>query len=207
MEVSFAAFLEGFLTGAGLIIAIGSQNAFVFRQGLKGDHLFITALFCTLADALLIGVGVGGVGEILTSNRYLLLAAKWGGAAFLFWYGLRSFRAIAHTESLHAKAPESSGRKLLLTLAALSFLNPHVYLDTVVLLGTIGSQFLLLQRLFFALGAIFASFSWFFGLSYGAQLLSPFLKSPRSWKIIELCIGCIMWGIGFSLLYSLFRCL
>jgi L-lysine exporter family protein LysE/ArgO len=208
MYFPLRALLEGFLTGAALIIAIGAQNAFVFKQGLKKDHLFTTALFCTLADGLLISIGVGGLGEIFTSNRYLLLVAKWGGALFLFWYGLRSFRAISLAESLRVndvnRSSAQSIRKLLLTLAALSFLNPHVYLDTVVLLGTIGSQFDLSQRPFFAFGAIFASASWFFGLCYGSRLLAPFLKSPRAWQVIDLCIGCIMWGISFSLFYGIF---
>ncbi|HSX12600.1 MAG TPA: LysE/ArgO family amino acid transporter [Rhabdochlamydiaceae bacterium] len=196
--------LQGFFTGAGLIIAIGAQNAFVLRQGLMKNQVFITALFCTLADAALIVVGVAGLGKIMTTNPILLLVAKWGGALFLFWYGLRSFRAIFRSESLHpekVKGPvRPSLKTTLLTLAALTFLNPHVYLDTVVLLGSIGSQFESNERPFFALGAMFASLVWFFGLCYGARLLAPFFESPKAWKVLDFGIGCIMWGIALSLL-------
>ncbi len=206
MDNFILSFLKGFGTGAGLIIAIGAQNAFVLKQGLKKNHLFATALFCSLVDALLIGLGVGGFGEILTSSKPLLFIAKWGGAAFLFWYGLRAFRSIFLSESLDAKnAHEPSShslKKILLTLTAVSLLNPHVYLDTVVLLGSIGAQFEPSERPFFAMGAMFASLVWFFGLCYGARLLAPLLKNARSWKIIDFAIGCTMWAIALSLLFS-----
>ena len=202
-SVSFP-LIDGFLTGAGLIVAIGAQNAFVLKQGLKKNHVFATALFCAVADALLIALGVGGLGEILTSNRVLLAIAKWGGAAFLYWYGFRAFRSMFRSESLQAQSahePAShSLKKTFLTLAALTFLNPHVYLDTVVLLGSIGAQFEGGERPFFALGAMLASLTWFFGLCYGAQFLAPFLKNKNSWKAIDLIVGCIMWAIASSLL-------
>lgn len=204
MDAIYLPFLKGFFTGAGLIIAIGAQNAFVLKQGLTKNHVFAIALFCTLSDALLIALGVSGLGVLLTSNQVLLIIAKWGGAAFLFWYGFRSFRSMFHSESLrtqHASASHSL-KKILLTLAALTFFNPHVYLDTVVLLGTLGAQFEKVPRSFFALGAIVASTVWFFALSYGARLLAPLLRSQRSWKVIDCLIGCIMWTIALSLLIA-----
>lgn len=164
--MSWIVLIKGFLTGAALIIAIGAQNAFVLKQGLKKNHVFATALFCSLADSLLITIGIGGLGEVLTENKTLYWIAKWGGVAFLFWYGLRSFRAIFHKQVLDASQadrPSShSLKKTLLTLAAFTFLNPHVYLDTVVILGSIGSQFEGTLRLYFGLGVIISSFTWFF---------------------------------------------
>jgi L-lysine exporter family protein LysE/ArgO len=198
MENFYLPLLKGFFTGAGLIIAIGAQNAFVLKQGLKKNHVFATALFCSVADALLIGLGVGGLGEVLTSSPTLLFVAKWGGAAFLFWYGFRAFRSIFRKESLQAQnvhEPSSHSLKKLL-------LNPHVYLDTVVLLGSIGSQFEASMRPFFAIGAIIASFIWFFTLCYGSRLLAPLLKNQNSWKVIDFFVGCVMWWIAISLLLS-----
>ncbi len=204
MKTSYLPFLKGFFTGAGLIIAIGAQNAFVLKQGLKKNHVFIVALFCAIADSLLIVLGVSGLGVILTSNRTLLLVAKWGGASFLFWYGLRAFRAALHSESLRTQdEPVNQNlKKVLLTLTALTFLNPHVYLDTLILLGTIGAQFEKASRALFAAGAILASTAWFFTLCYGARLLAPLLRNPRAWKIIDFVIGCIMWSIALSLLLT-----
>ncbi len=198
------ALIQGFFTGAGLIIAIGAQNAFVLKEGLKKNHVLSIALFCAIADASLIVLGVAGLGEIFTSNKTLLFIAKWGGAVFLFWYGFRAFRSIFRKESLQANQSHEpispSLKKTLLTLFALTFLNPHVYLDTVVLLGSIGAQFENAIRPYFAIGAILASFAWFFGLAYGARLLSPILKKPSAWKVIDFLIGCVMWAIAVSLL-------
>lgn len=198
----FFPFLEGCGTGAGLIIAIGAQNAFVLKQGILKNQVFATALFCAVTDAFLISIGVAGFGELLSLNPILLLVAKWGGAAFLFYYGIRSFRSVFsdHTLKINKKGPgHPSLKESILVLCALSFLNPHVYLDTVVLLGTIGAQFEGMNRLFFTLGAISASFIWFFGMCYGARYLAPLFGKPSSWKILDFLIGCIMWGIAISL--------
>lgn len=195
--------LKGCFTGAGLIVAIGAQNAFVLKQGLMKNQVFATALFCAIVDALLIALGVGGLGAIFTSNIMLLSLAKWGGAAFLFWYGFKAFRScFKSSQGLEiAKGPDRpSLKESLLILAGVSFLNPHVYLDTVVLLGSIGAQFEGSQRPFFAMGAMFASMAWFFGLCYGARLLAPFFENQKSWKILDFCIGSIMWAIAASLL-------
>src|ERR1700722_17080506 len=197
-----APFVEGCGTGAGLIIAIGAQNAFVLKQGILKNYVFITVLICAIIDATLICVGVGGFGTILTSSKLLLTIARWGGAAFLIYYGFRSFRAVFKSESLQFESnPERPDLKMsLVTVLALSLLNPHVYLDTVVLLGSIGAQFPASERLFFALGAILASFVWFFALGYGARYLKPLFQRPLSWKILDFLIGCIMWAIALSLL-------
>lgn len=197
-----APFVEGCGTGAGLIIAIGAQNAFVLKQGILKNYVFITVLICAFIDAFLISIGVGGFGTLLTTNKWLLAFARWGGALFLFYYGLRSFRAVFKTESLKFDAtPERPDLKMTVgTVLALSLLNPHVYLDTVVLLGSIGAQFPASERIFFALGAMLASFVWFFTLGYGARYLSPLFQRPLSWKILDFLIGCIMWAIALSLL-------
>lgn len=197
-----APFVEGCGTGAGLIIAIGAQNAFVLKQGILKNHVFLTALTCALIDALLISVGVGGFGVLLTSNTLLLTIARWGGAAFLGYYGFRSFRSVFKSESLKldSKSEHLSLKMALGTALALSLLNPHVYLDTVILLGSIGAQFPASERVFFAWGAMLASFVWFFGLGYGAAYLGPLFQKPLAWKILDFIIGCIMWAIALSLL-------
>lgn len=195
--------LEGFSTGAGLIIAIGGQNAFVLKQGILKNQVFVTAFFCALTDALLISFGVAGLGTILTSIPLLMIISKWGGALFLFYYGCRSFRAVFSSQSLKItrKGPERpSLKETLLLLTALSYLNPHVYIDTVLLLGSISAQFAQKERFFFALGAIIASFLWFFSLCYGARFLAPIFSKPLSWKILDFIVGCVMWGIALSLI-------
>lgn len=197
-----APFMEGCGTGAGLIIAIGAQNAFVLKQGIMKNHVFATVLICAIVDAVLIGIGVGGFGTILTTNWLLLTLARWGGALFLLYYGFRSFRAVFKSEFLKFEGtPECPDLKMTLgTVVALSILNPHVYLDTVVLLGSIGAQFPPPERLFFALGAILASFIWFFSLGYGSRYLAPLFQKPFAWKILDFLVGCIMWAIALSLL-------
>jgi L-lysine exporter family protein LysE/ArgO len=204
MENYHIPLLQGCVTSAGLIIAIGAQNAFVIKQGLMKNQVFITALFCALVDSSLIAVGVGGLGEFLTSNQILLQISNWGGAAFLFWYGFRAFRSSFRSQNLTFgnlnDLEKPSLKETLITLSIICFLNPHVYLDTVVLLGSIGSQLTPLERPFFAVGAMISSFIWFFGVCYGARLLAPIFEKPIAWKILDFIIGCIMWGIGLSLL-------
>ena len=196
--------IEGFFTGLGLLIAIGPQGAFVLKQGLLKKHVFLVFIFCSLSDVLLIGLGVAGLGEILTANKVLFAIAKWGGAAFLFYYGFCSFRLLFSPKRMLLKMSQvktsGSFKKTMLTLFALTFLNPLVYLDTVVLLGTLGSQYEEGNRVFFALGAMGSAFTWFFSLSYGAKLLSPLFQSPKAQKIIEGVVGCIMWTVAVSVL-------
>ena len=196
--------LKGGFTCAGLIIAIGAQNAFVLKQGLIKNRVFLTAILCALFDSLLILVGVCGMGFVFTTSPLLMSVAKWGGAAFLFWYGGRSFLSVFRSQSLQLQngpmAP--SLKETIVTLFAICFLNPHAYLDTIVLLGGIGSQFPAHERPFFAIGAVLVSILWFFGLCYGARLLIPFFEKEKSWKILDFLVGSTMWGIALSLLLS-----
>jgi len=197
-----APFIEGCGTGAGLIIAIGAQNAFVLKQGILKNYVFITALLCSCIDALLILLGVGGFGKLLTSNMTLLMIAKWGGVAFLAYYGFRSFRAVFTSQKLelHGGFERPTLKVTLVTTVAVCLLNPHVYLDTVVLLGSIGAQFPFPERTYFTFGAMVTSFVWFFTIAYGARFLAPLFQSPRAWKILDFIIGCIMWAIALSLI-------
>ncbi len=198
--------LEGFLTSGGLIVAIGAQNAFVLRQGLLKHQVFLTAIFCFISDSFLIGVGVGGFGTLITSSPILLSVAKWGGASFLFWYGLRSFRSAFQDQKLVVdssfEVSKPTLKEAILILLGVSFLNPHVYIDTILLIGSIGAQFEVSQRPYFFLGAITASFIWFFGLAYGARFLAPIFKNPKAWRILDTAIGLIMWGIALFILFG-----
>jgi len=197
---------QGFGLGAGLIIAIGAQNAFVLRQGIRRTHVFPVTTFCFLADALLIAAGVAGMGTLVASNPTFTLVAAVGGAAFLFVYGLRSFRQAWRPGTLNASEAANGGRGLrsaLLTVAALTFLNPHVYLDTVVVLGSIAGQYAADERLVFGIGAAVASAVWFYGLGYGASVLAPVFARPVAWRVLDGIIGCVMWGIAIALVQGL----
>lgn len=193
---------SGFFLGLSLILAIGAQNVMVLRQGLLRQHVFIVCLICALSDALLIHVGVFGMSSIAQSAPMLATAMRYFGAAFLFAYALLRFRAAwIGGESLAVTNNSSSKKRVVLTALALTWLNPHVYLDTVLLLGSIGNQYTD-QRAIFALGATLASFIFFFSLGYSAQLLRPWLAQPRTWRIIEFVIGLFMLYIAISLLFN-----
>lgn len=195
------ALISGFFIGASLIIAIGAQNAFILRQGLLRQHVFILCLICALSDALLIVLGVGGFGSIIASKPLLLTITKWGGAAFLFAYAFLAFRRALTTQSLSAGKEKSHNLSAAIaTCLALTFLNPHVYLDTVILLGGVSVQFGEENRFAFGFGAVCASFVWFFGLGYGARLLEPLFAKPAAWRILDISIGVIMAAIAISLL-------
>lgn len=198
------AFFQGFGLGAGLIMAIGSQNAHVLKMGLLRQHVGITVLVCMISDALLITAGVAGMGVLIRQSPLLLDVARWGGAAFLFWYGLRAWRAVLVNESLSV-ANDGAGlplRQALLTILALTLLNPHVYLDTVVLLGSIGGQQAGAGKWWFALGAGCASVLWFCALGYGARLLAPLFARPVSWRVLDGIVGTVMWTLAAGLLTS-----
>lgn len=195
------AFLKGLGMGAGLIMAIGAQNAFVLRQGLLRRYVFVCALICTLCDMGLISAGVAGMGGLIVAHPQLLALAKWGGAAFLALYGLRSAIAAFKAGSLEA-APQGVASVAAAVAAAFSFslLNPHVYLDTVVLLGAVGGQQPGDGRIAFAVGAMSASVVWFFGLAYGARLLAPVFARAIAWRVLDGLIAVVMWGLAASLL-------
>lgn len=198
---SAAPALEGFLLGLSLILAIGAQNAFVLRQGLLRRHVFAVCLVCAVSDALLIAAGVAGFGALVRRVPALPQVMAWLGAAFLFWYGLTRFRAALAGESL--RAAEGGAASLRATLAAclaFTWLNPHVYLDTVVLLGGIASRHAGEARLAFGLGAASASFLFFFGLGYGARLIAPWFASASAWRVLDVGVGVVMWTLAGSLL-------
>ena len=194
------ALVFGFSLGLSLILAIGAQNAFVLRQGLKNEHVFLVCLICAVSDAALILVGVSGFHILVASFPSLVNIARFGGAAFLFIYGLISFYNAARVQQglQPSEIKSNSAYQSVLTCLAFTWLNPHVYLDTVVLLGSVSTQFGA-QVTWFAVGATAASFVFFFALGYGARLLRPLFARARSWQILDILIGCIMWGIALRL--------
>jgi len=196
--------LQGFGLGGGLIIAIGAQNAYVLRQGLKREHVFAVATVCFVCDMSLIAVGVAGFGSLVAAFPAFTAVAAWGGAAFLGWYGLRSFRAALHPEVLTTDAAPAAGSRsaAVTTALALSLLNPHVYLDTVVLIGSVAGQFPGDARAAFGVGAVVASMVWFYGLGYGAAVLSPLFRRPAAWRLLDIAIGAVMWSIAAALAYD-----
>ena len=185
-------FFKGFFLGAGLIIAIGVQNAFILRQGLKKRHVFASAFTAAFCDAVLIAAGVFGFGVFIQSQPELLSAVKWAGAIFLFVYGAKAFYSSVNPSRLHHEdaknmAKNAGALKTVLIVLGVTLLNPHVYLDTVVLLGGLSSAYALPQNYLFGAGAVVASFTWFFSLAYGARLLSPLFEKPRAWQILISC--------------------
>lgn len=198
--------LQGFAMGGGLIIAIGAQNAFVLKMGLLRRHLLPVVLFCFLSDAALIAAGVGGFGSLVAAFPLLTDAAAIGGALFLAFYGVRAAWAAFRPGALVAKDGAAAGPGLLAalgTIAALTWLNPHVYLDTVVLLGGVAGQFPMPDRIWFGAGAVLASAAWFFALGYGARLLSPLFAKPAAWRVLDGLIALVMWSIAISLVVGL----
>jgi len=199
----FYAAVEGFGLGGSLIIAIGAQNAFVLKQGLLHRHVFVVAGICFLIDASLIAIGAGGFASIITAFPALPAIAAWGGAAFLFVYGAKAMLAAIAPGQLDPEDAPKSNQSLAAaigTTLAVSLLNPHVYLDTVVLIGSISSQFVPLDRVAFAIGAATASLVWFYGVGYGAKWLTPLFARPSAWRLLDLCIAFIMWSIAAGLI-------
>lgn len=196
-----APFLSGFFLGLSLIVAIGAQNAFILRQGLLRRHVFVLCLICALSDALLIAAGVAGLGALVSSSPALIRAVTVGGAAFLFSYAFVAFRRASRPQALHAAREGAGGLKAAVAAClAFTFLNPHVYLDTVVLVGSLSGQYAGSERLAYGAGAMIASFVWFFGLGYGARLLQPVFARPSAWRVLDILIGLVMSAIGLGLL-------
>jgi L-lysine exporter family protein LysE/ArgO len=196
----FPTFITGFAMSAALIMAIGSQNLFVLRQGLKREHVGPIVLFCGCADAILILAGVGGVGVILAALPQLTLALTVGGALFLSWYGFKAFQRMMSPEvmSVSAQGGVTLGRAMAAT-AGFTFLNPHVYLDTVLLMGAAGSAHAPALRPVFVAGAATASIAWFAALGYGARILTPLFSRPTSWRILDAIVGVTMFALAASL--------
>mgnify|MGYP000100198704 CR=1 FL=1 len=194
-------FFKGLGLGASLIIAIGSQNAFVLSSALRRQHAMTVAWMCIVIDAALIVSGVFGLGALIRQAPVLIDVATWGGALFLLVYGGMAFHRAWRPEGLSAgKIKNLSLRGAILTTAALSLLNPHVYLDTVILLGSIGGQLPGEQPFWFALGACVASLLWFLTLVLGGRLLAPWFSSAASWQKLDILVGITMWLIAGMLL-------
>jgi len=194
--------LTGFATGFSLILAIGAQNAFVLRQGLARRHVFWLCLFCATSDALLIAAGVLGFSVIVQAAPMLPTVMAWGGAAFLFGYGAMRFRAAyIGAYDTHISGQAAGLWATLGAAAAFTWLNPHVYLDTLGLIGAISTQYeLKIDRYAFGIGAVLSSFVFFFGLGYGARFVAPVMRSARAWRIFDVLIGVVMWALALKLL-------
>jgi L-lysine exporter family protein LysE/ArgO len=193
------AFLPGFFTGLSLIIAIGAQNAFVIRQGLTKRYVFTVVAICTVIDATLIALGIGGLGAAIGSLPWLLEVSRWLGVAYLTWFGIKSLISATKTQSLDPTGVESkSAGKVITTVIAMSLLNPHVYLDTVIFVGGVGNTFGD-NRWFFAYGAMLASLVWFTSIGYGAKAASRFMSKPLFWKVLDGLIAIIMFTLAVTL--------
>ena len=197
-----SAFLTGLFLGLSLIVAIGAQNAFVIRSGILRNHIFYIALFCAISDSLLIIIGIAGISFFLKdfmnefSNIIFGFSALW-----LFSYGLLRIRSalINNYLTVDNNSKSSSLLKAISIVAVFTFVNPHVYLDTMILIGSISQQFLDTNRIYFAIGACTASFIWFFSIAYGAKLLAPIMQKPSHWRTLDLLIASIMFAIAFNL--------
>lgn len=205
MTPLFAPAFSGLLLGGSLIIAIGAQNAFILRQGLLRQHVFILCLICALSDAALIGLGVAGLGAIISGSEILIGVVTLGGAVFLAVYAFLALkRAISPSGLDAAKTGSGSLKAAVLTVLAFTFLNPHVYLDTVLLVGGLSARYEGTARLAFAIGAMSASFIWFFGLGYGARVLEPLFAKASAWRVLDGLIALVMAALSISLLVRFF---
>jgi L-lysine exporter family protein LysE/ArgO len=194
-------FLRGFATSAALIVAIGAQNAFVLRQGLQRTHVLPVVLVCALSDMLLITLGVAGLGRWVHEHPALLALTRWGGAAFLIVYGVLAARRALAPHALAVQGPAVADlRGALAACLAFTYLNPHCWLDTVVLLGSIASQEPEGARTVFGIGAASASALWFFALGYGARALAPLFERPAAWRVLDGAIALVMGAIAAALL-------
>ncbi|WP_425041222.1 LysE/ArgO family amino acid transporter [Primorskyibacter sp. S187A] len=193
--------LAGFALSLSLILAIGAQNAFVLRQGLRREHVGVIVVFCSLSEVLLISAGVAGFGALTRAVPWFEPAMRYGGGAFLLWYGINSLRAaLRGGQSLEeASQGASSARAAILTLLGITWLNPHVYLDTVVLIGAVSSNYD--APWLFGAGAMAASILFFLILGYGARLLAPFFARPRAWQILDGIIGVTMCALAVKLVF------
>lgn len=196
--------IKGYAVGASLIVAIGPQNTFVIQQGIKRQHILSTVLVCCLTDGLLISLGVIGLGGFFSAHPTLIFIAKWIGAIFLISYGTLAFRSALNPSILATTKTDRKPKdikKIIAILLGLSLLNPHCYLDTVVLIGSLSSQQAGNLRYLFGLGAILASISWFSLIAYGAKLLTPLFKSAIAWRVLDTIIGCTMMIIAATLIF------
>ena len=193
-------YLNGLLVAFGLIMAIGTQNAFVLAQSLRREHHLPVAAFCVICDALLVAAGVFGLATILAQSPILLGVARWGGAVFLLWYGTQALRRAFSASSLEQSAGQTarSLRAVMLSALAVTLLNPHVYLDTVLLIGSLGAQQSVPGA--YVVGAASASLLWFFTLALGAAWLAPWLARPATWRILDLLVAAMMFSVAYQLI-------
>ncbi|KAA1423713.1 amino acid transporter [Mumia zhuanghuii] len=200
MADTLSVLAAGLLTGLSLIVAIGAQNAFVLRQGLRREHVGLVVVVCALSDTVLIVAGVAGMGALIAGAPTLVAVARWGGAAFLVTYGLLAARRAVSGGRLDVddRGVRTSRWVVMSTALALTWLNPHVYLDTVLLLGSIGSSYGD-SRWAFALGALAASWGWFAALGYGARLLQPVFTRPWAWRMVDAGIAAVMFAVAYML--------
>ncbi|MFC0226358.1 arginine exporter ArgO [Serratia aquatilis] len=196
-----AVYLQGFALSAAMILPLGPQNVFVMNQGIHRQYHLMTASLCALSDIILICIGIFGGSALLGSSALLLALVTWGGVAFLLWYGWGAFRTAfsQHLAVVAAQEMRKSRWRIIVTMLAVTWLNPHVYLDTVVILGSLGGQFAPEIRSWFALGAVSASIIWFFALALLASWLAPWLKTPMAQRIINVLVGAVMWTIALKL--------
>ena len=198
-ELHVNAAFAGLLTGLSLIVAIGAQNAYLLRLGLTRQHVGIAVTICAASDIILILLGIGGIGRVTRSFPTVLEVLRWVGLAYLVGYSLHSFwRASRREVLLPSEAERPSRRVIASTTLAFTFLNPHVYLDTVLLLGSIGNQYGN-SRWLFAAGACTGSIAWFVGLGYGASAAAQLMSRPATWRVLDLLIGIVMLGVAFSI--------
>ncbi|MBX9244394.1 amino acid transporter [Actinotalea ferrariae] len=192
--------LTGLVTGLSLIVAIGAQNAFVLRQGIRREHVLTVVAVCATADALLVSAGVAGLGALVTEQPVALAVARYGGAAFLLVLAVQAALRARHPERLDPSTAAPAGhRGVLLTALALTFLNPHVYLDTVVLLGSVANQHGPTGRWHFAAGAAVGSVLWFTALGFGARRLRPLFARPRAWQVLDVVVAVVMVVVAVGL--------
>jgi L-lysine exporter family protein LysE/ArgO len=195
-------YINGLLIAAGLIMAIGTQNAFVLAQSLRREHHLPVAALCVACDALLVAAGVFGLATVLAHSPVLLGIARWGGAAFLLWYGSKALRRACSRQSLEQDGNSGvrSLKAVLLSALAVTLLNPHVYLDTVLLIGSLGAQQSAPSA--YVAGAASASLLWFFTLALGAAWLAPWLARPATWRLLDLLVAVMMFGVAAQLIFT-----
>ncbi|OZG70728.1 amino acid transporter [Hahella sp. CCB-MM4] len=196
---------KGFITAGSLIVAIGAQNAYVLTQGLRGQYALTIAATCIVIDVCLIYAGIAGVGVVVAGEPVLLLGAALGGALFLTAYGARALYSAFNGQSMNTggRVLHSRSNAIWVT-AAISLLNPHVYLDTVLLIGSIGGQYPMPERIWFGAGAMLASTTWFLVLVIGARRLAPLFAKPETWRMLDVLVGMLMWSLAATLWWQAF---
>ena len=197
------AYWAGLAASLGLIVAIGAQNAFVIRQGLARNRVGIIVLICALSDAALIAAGVGGLGAVIQALPWLLAVMRWGGVAYLSWFGIKTLRSVFKSEHLDANGNLATLtlKQAVVTTLMMTYLNPHVYLDTVIFLGSLGNQFGA-ARWWFVAGAASASAAWFVSIGFGAKAASRWLAKPSFWKVLDTIIAAMMFTLAGVLAFA-----